>query len=101
MLTLIWCETDKPDIAEARKFAEAIKKDFPDKLLAYNCSPSFNWRKNLNESEINKFQKELGAMDYKFQFITLAGFHNLNLSTFNLAKGLCRNRNVCLLCITT
>ena len=83
---LIWCETDKPDIAEARKFAEAIKNDFPDKLLAYNCSPSFNWKKNLNESEISKFQKELGAMDYKFQFITLAGFHNLNLSTFNLAK---------------
>ena len=83
---LIWCETDKPDIEEAKKFAEAIKKEYPDKLLAYNCSPSFNWKKHLDDSQINKFQKELGAMDYKFQFITLAGFHNLNLSTFNLAK---------------
>ena len=83
---LIWCETDKPDIEEAKKFAEAIKKEYPEKLLAYNCSPSFNWKKHLDDSQINKFQKELGAMDYKFQFITLAGFHNLNLSTFNLAK---------------
>ncbi len=83
---LIWCETDKPDIEEAKKFSEATKKDFPDKLLAYNCSPSFNWKKHLDDAQINKFQKELGAMDYKFQFITLAGFHNLNLSTFNLAK---------------
>ena len=83
---LIWCETDKPDIEEAKKFSEAIKKDYPDKFLAYNCSPSFNWKKHLDDSQINKFQKELGAMDYKFQFITLAGFHNLNLSTFNLAK---------------
>ena len=83
---LIWCETDKPDIEEAKKFAESIKKEYPDKLLAYNCSPSFNWKKHLDDSQINKFQKELGAMDYKFQFITLAGFHNLNLSTFNLAK---------------
>ena len=83
---LIWCETDKPDIKEAKKFAEAIKKEYPNKLLAYNCSPSFNWKKHLDDSQINKFQIELGAMGYKFQFITLAGFHNLNLSTFNLAK---------------
>ena len=83
---LIWCETDKPDIEEAKKFAEAIKNHYPDKLLAYNCSPSFNWKKHLDDAQINKFQKELGAMGYKFQFITLAGFHNLNLSTFNLAK---------------
>ena len=83
---LIWCETDKPDVEEAKKFSEAIKKKYPDKLLAYNCSPSFNWKKHLDDSQINKFQKELGAMGYKFQFITLAGFHNLNLSTFNLAK---------------
>ena len=83
---LIWCETDKPDIEEAKKFAEAIKKEYPNKLLAYNCSPSFNWKKHLDDSQINKFQIELGAMGYKFQFITLAGFHNLNLSTFNLAK---------------
>lgn len=83
---LIWCETDKPDIEEAKKFAEAIKKEYPNKLLAYNCSPSFNWKKNLDDSQINKFQTELGSMGYKFQFITLAGFHNLNLSTFNLAK---------------
>ncbi|PPR27131.1 MAG: Isocitrate lyase [Alphaproteobacteria bacterium MarineAlpha9_Bin4] len=88
---LIWCETDKPDLEEAKKFSEAIKKDFPDKLLAYNCSPSFNWKKNLDDAQINTFQKELGAMDYKFQFITLAGFHNLNLSTFNLAKAYSEN----------
>ena len=83
---LIWCETDKPDIEEAKIFAEAIKKEYPEKLLAYNCSPSFNWKKHLDDSQISKFQKELGSMGYKFQFITLAGFHNLNLSTFNLAK---------------
>ena len=83
---LIWCETEKPDIEEAKKFAEAIKKEYPNKLLAYNCSPSFNWKKHLDDSQINKFQIELGSMGYKFQFITLAGFHNLNLSTFNLAK---------------
>ena len=86
MQDLIWCETDKPDIEEAKKFSEAIKKEYPNKLLAYNCSPSFNWKKHLDDSQINKFQIELGAMGYKFQFITLAGFHNLNLSTFNLAK---------------
>ena len=82
---LIWCETDKPDIEEAKKFSEAIKKEYPNKLLAYNCSPSFNWKKHLDDSQINKFQIELGAMGYKFQF-SLAGFYNLNLSTFNLAK---------------
>ncbi|MBJ57604.1 MAG: isocitrate lyase [Rickettsiales bacterium] len=86
---LIWCETDKPDLNEAKKFAEAIKKEFPNKLLAYNCSPSFNWKKHLDDSQIRNFQKELGSMGYKFQFITLAGFHNLNLSTFNLAKNYC------------
>ncbi len=83
---LIWCETDKPDLSEAKRFAESIKKEFPEKMLAYNCSPSFNWKKHLDDEQIRSFQKELGAMGYKFQFITLAGFHNLNLSTFNLAK---------------
>ncbi len=74
---LIWCETSKPNLEEARKFAEAIHAKFPGKLLAYNCSPSFNWKKNLDDATIAKFQKELGAMGYKFQFITLAGFHSL------------------------
>lgn len=83
---LIWCETDKPDMEEAKIFAEAIKKEYPNKMLAYNCSPSFNWKKHLNDKQISNFQKELSAMGYKFQFITLAGFHNLNLSTFKLAK---------------
>ena len=83
---LIWCETDKPDIDEAKRFADAIKKEYPEKMLAYNCSPSFNWKKHLDDSQIANFQKELGAMDYRFQFITLAGFHNLNLTTFNLAR---------------
>jgi len=82
---LIWCETSTPDIAEAKKFAEAIHKKFPGKMLAYNCSPSFNWKKNLDDITIAKFQKELGAMGYKFQFITLAGFHSLNHSMFDLA----------------
>jgi isocitrate lyase len=72
---LVWCETGKPDLAFAKAFAEAIHKQFPGKLLAYNCSPSFNWKKNLDDATIAKFQKELGAMGYKFQFITLAGFH--------------------------
>ncbi|NBD95068.1 MAG: isocitrate lyase [Gammaproteobacteria bacterium] len=84
---LVWCETSKPDLAEAKQFAEAIRAEYPDKLLAYNCSPSFNWRKNLSDAEIAKFQNELGAMGYKFQFITLAGFHALNHSMFQLAKG--------------
>ncbi|MBM3390731.1 MAG: isocitrate lyase [Betaproteobacteria bacterium] len=89
---LVWCETGKPDLAFARKFAEAIHKQFPGKLLAYNCSPSFNWKKNLDDATIAKFQKELGAMGYKFQFITLAGFHSLNYSMFNLAHGYARNQ---------
>jgi isocitrate lyase len=82
---LVWCETSKPDMKEARKFAEALRKEYPNKLLAYNCSPSFNWKKNLSESEIASFQRELGAMGYKFQFVTLAGFHALNFSMFELA----------------
>jgi isocitrate lyase len=83
---LIWCETSKPDLDEAREFADAIHARFPGKMLAYNCSPSFNWRKNLDDATIAKFQRELGAMGYKFQFITLAGFHALNLSMFELAR---------------
>ena len=82
---LVWCETSGPNIKEAAKFAEAIKSRYPDKLLAYNCSPSFNWKGNLSDSEIAKFQRELGAMGYKFQFVTLAGFHALNLGMFDLA----------------
>jgi len=82
---LVWCETSKPDLGEAKKFAEAIHKVFPGKYLAYNCSPSFNWKKNLDDATIAKFQKELGKMGYKFQFITLAGFHSLNHSMFDLA----------------
>jgi len=88
---LIWCETGKPDLAFAKAFAEAIQAKFPGKMLAYNCSPSFNWKKNLDDATIAKFQRELGAMGYKFQFITLAGFHSLNYSMFNLAHGYARN----------
>ena len=84
---LLWCETSKPDLAEARAFAEGVHAEFPGKMLAYNCSPSFNWRKHLPESTIANFQKELAAMGYKFQFITLAGFHSLNLSMYQLARG--------------
>ena len=84
---LVWCETGVPDLDFARKFAEALKKQHPDQLLAYNCSPSFNWKKNLDDAQIAKFQRELGAMGYKFQFITLAGFHALNYSMFELSKG--------------
>ncbi len=83
---LVWCETSTPDLGEAKTFAERIRKDFPDKLLAYNCSPSFNWKKNLDDATIAKFQRELGAMGYKFQFVTLAGFHALNHSMFELAR---------------
>ena len=83
---LIWCETGKPDLNEARRFAEAIHSKFPGKLLAYNCSPSFNWKKNLSDKEIEIFQKEIGKMGYKFQFITLAGFHAQNFAIFDLAK---------------
>ncbi|UCG26001.1 MAG: isocitrate lyase [Chloroflexota bacterium] len=84
---VIWCETSTPDLGEAREFAEAIHEHYPGKLLAYNCSPSFNWRRHLDESTIAKFQDELGAMGYKFQFVTLAGFHALNTSMFELAQG--------------
>ena len=89
---LVWCETGKPDLEFARKFAEAIHAKFPGKLLAYNCSPSFNWKKNLDDATIAKFQKELGAMGYKFQFITLAGFHALNYGMFDLAHGYARRQ---------
>jgi isocitrate lyase len=88
---MIWCETGKPDLAFAKAFAEAIHAKFPGKLLAYNCSPSFNWKKNLDDATIAKFQRELGAMGYKFQFITLAGFHSLNYSMFDLAYGYARH----------
>ena len=84
---LIWCETSKPDMHEAREFAEGVHAKFPGKMLAYNCSPSFNWRKHLDDASIAKFQREIGAMGYKFQFITLAGFHALNNSMFELARG--------------
>jgi len=89
---LVWCETSKPNLEEARRFAEAIHAKFPGKLLAYNCSPSFNWKKNLDDATIAKFQRELGAMGYKFQFITLAGFHSLNYGMFDLAHGYARRQ---------
>ena len=84
---MIWCETSTPDLEHARKFAEGIHAEFPGKLLAYNCSPSFNWKANLDDATIARFQRELGAMGYKFQFVTLAGFHALNLGMFDLALG--------------
>jgi isocitrate lyase len=84
---LLWCETSTPNLAEARQFAEAVHDAAPGKMLAYNCSPSFNWRKHLDASTIAKFQRELGAMGYKFQFVTLAGFHAVNYSMFDLARG--------------
>jgi len=84
---LLWCETSTPDLNFARQFAEGVKEVYPDKLLAYNCSPSFNWKKNLDDRTIAKFQNELGAMGYKFQFVTLAGFHALNWSMWQLARG--------------
>jgi isocitrate lyase len=84
---LLWMETSTPDLDEAREFADAIKDEYPDQMLAYNCSPSFNWRKHLDDGTIEKFQRELGEMGYKFQFITLAGFHALNYSMFDLARG--------------
>jgi isocitrate lyase len=84
---LLWCETAHPDLDEAARFAEAIHAEYPDMMLSYNCSPSFNWKRHLDDATIAKFQKELGAMGYKFQFITLAGFHALNASMFELAKG--------------
>jgi isocitrate lyase len=82
---VVWCETSKPDLREAKLFAEAVLREYPGKFLAYNCSPSFNWKKNLSDDEISTFQRELGAMGYKFQFVTLAGFHALNHSMFELA----------------
>ena len=88
---MVWCETGTPDLAFAKKFAEGIRKKYPEKMLAYNCSPSFNWKRNLDDATIAKFQRELGAMGYKFQFITLAGFHSLNYSMFELAHGYARN----------
>ena len=90
---MLWWETSHPDLDDARKFAEAVHKKYPGKLLAYNCSPSFNWRANLDEATIAKFQRELGAMGYKFQFVTLAGFHALNQSMFDLADRLSRPRH--------
>jgi isocitrate lyase len=89
---LVWCETGKPDLEFARKFAEAVRAKYPDKMLAYNCSPSFNWKKNLDDATIAKFQKEIAGYGYKFQFITLAGFHALNYSMFNLAHGYARRQ---------
>ena len=89
---LVWCETGKPDLEFARKFAEAVRAKYPDKMLAYNCSPSFNWKKNLDDNTIAKFQKEIAGYGYKFQFITLAGFHALNYSMFNLAHGYARRQ---------
>ena len=89
---LIWCETSKPNLGDARRFAAAIHAKFPGKMLAYNCSPSFNWKKNLDDATIASFQKELGAMGYKFQFITLAGFHSLNYGMFDLAHGYARRQ---------
>ncbi len=83
---LIWCETSTPSLEDAKRFAEAIRAEYPDQMLAYNCSPSFNWAKHMGEEDMAKFQRELGAMGYKYQFITLAGFHNLSLTTFNLAR---------------
>ncbi len=88
---MVWCETGTPDLDFARRFAEGVRKRYPDKMLAYNCSPSFNWKRNLDDATIAKFQRELGAMGYKFQFITLAGFHSLNYSMFELAYGYARN----------
>ncbi len=84
---MVWCETAEPNLDEAKRFAEGIHAKFPGKLLAYNCSPSFNWKKKLDSATIEKFQRELGAMGYKFQFVTLAGFHALNYSMFSLARG--------------
>jgi isocitrate lyase len=89
---LLWCETGKPELDFAKAYAEAIHRQFPGKMLAYNCSPSFNWKKNLDDSTIARFQKELGAMGYKYQFITLAGFHSLNYSMFHLAHGYARTQ---------
>jgi isocitrate lyase len=91
---LLWCETSEPNLSEAKRFAEGVHQHHPGKLLAYNCSPSFNWKKKLDDTTIARFQRELGAMGYKFQFITLAGFHALNYSMFHLARGY-RERGMC------
>jgi isocitrate lyase len=88
---LLWCETARPDLDEARRFAESIHERFPGKLLAYNCSPSFNWRRHLDALTIARFQRELGAMGYRYQFVTLAGFHALNASMYELACGYCQH----------
>jgi isocitrate lyase len=88
---MVWCETGTPDLDFAKRFAEGIRRKYPEKMLAYNCSPSFNWKRNLDDATIAKFQRELGAMGYKFQFITLAGFHSLNYSMFELAHGYARS----------
>jgi isocitrate lyase len=82
---MVWCETAKPDLDEARRFAEAIKAQYPDKILAYNCSPSFNWKKNLDDATIARFQQELSDMGYKYQFITLAGIHNMWFHMYELS----------------
>ena len=87
---MVWCETGNPDLQFAKRFAEGIHKKYPEKMLAYNCSPSFNWKRHLDDKTIGQFQRELGAMGYKFQFITLAGFHALNYSMFELAHGYAR-----------
>jgi isocitrate lyase len=84
---LLWMETSTPNLEQARQFAEAIRKEYPDQMLAYNCSPSFNWAANLDKDDIARFQREIGAMGYKFQFVTLAGFHSLNHGMFELARG--------------
>jgi isocitrate lyase len=84
---VVWCETSEPNIEEAREFAEGIHEKFPGKLLAYNCSPSFNWKRKLGDEDVATFQEQLGEMGYKFQFVTLAGFHSLNYSMFELARG--------------
>jgi len=89
---LIWCETGKPNLEDAKRFAEAVQREYPGQMLAYNCSPSFNWKANLDDITIAKFQRELGAMGYKFQFITLAGFHALNYSMYQLARGYSQNQ---------
>jgi isocitrate lyase len=83
---MVWCETSRPDIGEAREFAQGIHEKFPGKWLAYNCSPSFNWKKHMDENEMQAFQEKLGGFGYKFQFVTLAGFHTINASMFDLAS---------------
>jgi len=83
---LLWCETSEPNLSEAKGFAEAVHQQYPGKLLAYNCSPSFNWKRKLDDATIARFQRELGAMGYKYQFVTLAGFHSLNFGMFQLAR---------------